>query len=260
MRGSRGNRAILDPAHLWRTTYRPDPMTRHVQINNIDHKDLRIDTRRSATLGDDVAFAATFPAEFRDLQSCYPIVFRKDASGVPSPLALLGFQEGHNLFLDGERWDAPYLPLAIERHPFLIGRNGETLTVHIDLDSPRVRSDTGQPLFREQGGNSEYLDRIASVLLTLHNGLERVPAFVDALLAHDLLESFVLDIELDDGSVNRLSGYHTINEDRLRALGPEALGSLHAAGHLEPVFMAVASVANFRDLIERMNRRRAGER
>ena len=237
-------------------------MTRHAQLNNNDHRHLRIDTRRSAALGDDVAFAATFPAEFRDLQAHHPPVFRKDGNGVLSPVALLGFQQGQNLFLeddgpDGERWDAPYLPLAIERHPFLVGRGGDEITVHIDLDSPRVRTDAGEPLFREHGGNSEYLDRIASVLLTLHNGFERVPAFIDALMAHGLLESFALDVELDDGSMNRLAGYYTINEDRLRALDAKVLGELHAAGHLEPVFMAVASVSNFRDLIDRMNRSRA---
>ena len=235
-------------------------MPRHTQVNNIDHKDLRIDTRRSAALGDGVGFAATFPAEFRDLQAYYPIVFRKDAQGTLSPIALLGFEEGQNLFLEGEHWDAHYLPLAIERQPFLIGRGNDELTVHIDLDSPRVGTGDGQPLFREHGGNTDYLDRIASVLLTLHNGLERVPAFVDALLAHDLLESFALDVQLDDGSQNRLAGYYTINEDRLRGLGAEALGQLHAAGHLEPVFMALASVSNFRDLIERMNLHRAGKR
>lgn len=235
-------------------------MTRHVQLNNIDHKDLRVDNRRSAALGDDVAFALAFPAEFRNLQAHYPIVFRKDPAGTLQPIALLGFEDGHNLFLDGERWDAEYLPLAIERQPFLIGRDGDGLMVHIDLDSPRVGSDAGEALFRQHGGNTDYMDRIASVLLTLHNGLERVPAFIEALLAHDLLESFVLDVELDGGSVNRLAGFYTINEDRLRTLDAAALGGLHAAGHLEPVFMAVASVANFRDLIERMKRGRAGGR
>lgn len=240
-------------------------MTRHAQLNTIDHGSLCIDTRRSAALGDDVAFAATFPAEFRDLQASYPIVFRKDGHGMLSPVALLGFEEGHNLFLKrdgtgGEYWDAPYVPLAIERQPFLIGRGGDELTVHIDLDSPRVRTDAGEPLFREHGGGTDYLERITSVLLTLHNGFERVPAFIEALLAHELLESFVLDVELDDGSVNRLAGYYTINEERLRALDAGALGALHTAGHLEPLFMAVASVSNFRDLIARMNQSRAGGR
>lgn len=236
-------------------------MARHAQLNDIDHKHLRIDTRRSAALGDDVAFVPTFPAEFRNLQAHYPIVFRKDANGALQPIAVLGFEEGRNLFLDGERWDATYLPLAIERQPFLIGKGGDDdLTVHIDLDSPRVGSLVGTALFHEQGGNTEYLDRMASVLLALHNGLEGVAAFVDALLALELLESFVLDVELDDGSANRLTGFYAINEDRLRALDGAALGGLHAAGYLEPVFMAVASVANFRGLIERMNRSRAGAR
>ena len=235
-------------------------MARHVQLNDNDHKHQRNDTRRSAALGDDVAFVPTFPAEFRNLQAHYPIVFRKDANGALHPIAVLGFQEGRNLFLDGDRWDASYLPLAIERQPFLIGKGDDDLTVHIDLDSPRVGSEAGIALFREQGGNTDYLDRVASVLLALHNGLEGVAAFVDALLALELLESFVLDVELDDGSANRLTGFYAINEDRLRALDAAALGGLHAAGHLEPVFMAVASVANFRGLIERMNRSRAGAR
>ena len=215
---------------------------------------------RHVQLKDDVAFVPTFPAEFRNLQAHYPIVFRKDANGALHPIAVLGFQEGRNLFLDGDRWDASYLPLAIERQPFLIGKGDDDLTVHIDLDSPRVGSEAGIALFREQGGNTDYLDRVASVLLALHNGLEGVAAFVDALLALELLESFVLDVELDDGSANRLTGFYAINEDRLRALDAAALGGLHAAGHLEPVFMAVASVANFRGLIERMNRSRAGAR
>jgi hypothetical protein len=236
-------------------------MARHVQLNNIDHRDLRIAAGRGAALGDDVAFAPTFPAEFRNLQAHYPIVFRKDANGTLQPIALLGFEEGRNLFLDGDRWDATYLPLAIERQPFLIGKDGEGgLTVHIDLDHPRVGASDGVALFQAHGGNSEYLDRAASVLLALHEGLEREPAFVDALLALDLLESFVLDVTRADGSANRLTGFYAINEERLRALDAAALGGLHAAGHLEPVFMAVASVANFRDLIERTNRSRAGAR
>ena len=231
-----------------------------VLLNNIDHKDLRVDTAHSAALGDDVMFALTFPAELRNVQAYYPIVFRKTADGAFQPIALFGFQDGHNLFLDNQRWDAAYVPLAIERQPFLIGRDGEALMVHIDLDNPRTRSGQGEALFRDQGGTTPFLDRITSVLLTLHDGLASVPAFVDALLQHELLESFALDVELDDGSMNRLVGFYTINEERLRALDGEALESLQRAGFLEPVYMVVASVSRFRDLIERMNRSHAAGR
>ncbi|RZA32735.1 MAG: peptidase [Lysobacteraceae bacterium] len=235
-------------------------MTRPVLLNNVEHKDLRIDTERSATLGDAVMSALTFPAEFRDVQAHYPIVFQRTSATDYQPLALLGLQEGENLFLEGDRWQAAYVPLAIERQPFLIGASGADLLVHVDLDHPRARGAAGQALFREHGGTTDYLDRITSVLLALHDGLQATPAFVDALVRHELLESFVLDVELDDGSQHRLAGFHTINEERLQALDEAALGQLQRAGHLEPVYMALASLSHFRDLIQRKNRLRAGGR
>jgi hypothetical protein len=73
------------------------------------------------------------------------------------------------------------------------------------------------------------------------------------LQEHELLESFVLDVGLDDGSQNRLAGFHTINEDRLAALGGDAIARLHAAGHLHAIYMVIASLSNFRQLIERKN-------
>ena len=230
-------------------------MAQHVLLNNIDHAALRVVTTHGAGYGDAVMHAVTFPAELRNVQACYPIVFQKTADGGFQPLALFGFTPGQNLFLDGERWDAPYIPLAIERQPFLIGREGEELAMHVDLDSPRIGTDCGEALFLPHGGTSAFLERMNSVLRALHEGLQATLAFIDALLAHDLLESFVLDIQLDDGSEHRLAGFYTINEERLRALDGAALERLHRQGYLEPVFMAVASLAHLRDLIDRVNRR-----
>ena len=230
-------------------------MSNTVLLNNVDHQDLRVITRRGARFGDRQMAAVTFPAEFRDVQACYPIVFRKTTDGLGfEPIALFGFQEEENLFLDGERWDAPYVPMMIERQPFLIGVGaGGELMVHIELDSPRVSRDDGQPVFMPHGGNSEFLERASSMLLAIHQGLQGTPALLTALLQHELLESFVLDVELDDGSQNRLVGFYTINEDRLAALGADAVAALHQAGHLHSIYMVVASLSNFRMLIDRRN-------
>ncbi len=237
-----------------------EPMSNNVLLNNVDHRDLRVDPRRAADLGDDVMCALTYPGEFRNVQAHYPIVFRRDAGGGFQPLALFGLQEGANLFLEGDRWDATYIPLSVQRQPFLIGVSGEERLIHLDLDHPRVRAGTGEALFRDYGGTTEFLEQIRSILLTLHDGVLATPAFVEALLRHQLLESFVLDIELDDGSHNRLAGFHTIDEARLHALDGAALERLSRDGHLLPIYMVLASLSRFRDLIERMNRRRAAGR
>jgi hypothetical protein len=229
-----------------------------VLLNNIDHKDMHIITARGAEYGDAVMAVVTFPAEFRDVQACYPIVFRQTTDGLGfEPIALFGFQEGENLFLQGARWDAPYVPLMQERQPFLIGVSGEELMVNVDLDHPRVSRSEGEAVFLRHGGNTEFLERTNSMLLAIHQGMQSLPGFLGALLEYELLESFVLDVELDDGSQNRLVGFYTIHEERLQALGAEALARLHAAGYLQAIYMALASLSNFRMLIDRKNARLA---
>jgi hypothetical protein len=235
-------------------------MSNAVALNNIDHKDLKVITTRSAAYGDDVTSALTFPAEFRNVQACYPIVFHKTADAKFHSIALFGFQEKENLFLGPDGWDAQYVPLTVERHPFLIGFRDREPMVHIDLASPRVSRTEGEALFREYGGTTEFLERMSSVLLTIHQGLETVPAFIEALLRHDLLESFVLDVELNDRTQHRLTGFYAIAEERLGKLDASALERLHTAGYLQAIYMVIASVSHFGDLIARKNRLNAAHR
>ncbi|HZF14736.1 MAG TPA: SapC family protein [Steroidobacteraceae bacterium] len=235
-------------------------MANHVLLNNVEHRNLRVVTARGAAYGDDVMSALTFPAEFRSIQAHYPIVFRKAPNGQFQPLALFGFRERQNLFLREASWDAAYLPLMIERQPFLIGfaGNGDPV-VHIDLGSPRVGKSAGEALFREHGGTTEYLERMTALLHSIQLALQGTVSFVAAVVEHDLLESFVLDVQLDDGSQNRLAGFYTINEERLSGLGGSALERLSKAGHLQAAYMAIASLSNFRTLIELRNRLHAGD-
>ncbi|KPL49987.1 peptidase [Xanthomonas axonopodis] len=232
-------------------------MTNAVLLNNLDHRDLRVITAHGAAYGDDVMSAATFPQEFRQVQAQYPIVFHRSGERSFQPLALLGLRLGENLFLDGAHWDAPYVPLAIERQPFLIGEQPDGPMVHVDLDSPRVSRAEGEPLFREHGGTTEFLDHISQVLRTLHDGLVASTAFVDRALRYDLLEPFVFEATLNNGLECRLAGLYVVHEERLRTLDDAALLELHRHGDLEPLYMAVASIAQLRHLLERMNRRHA---
>ena len=233
-------------------------MAKPVLLNNIDHKDLRIITRHGRSLDDSHAYVQTFAAEFRLLQAHYPIIFRKQSEAHPyEPIALFGFETDENLFLEEDRWDAPTLPLLVERLPFMIGRDGDELMIHIDVDSPRISTTEGEPIFLPHGGMSPYLENVNSILLTIHEGMGANGAFIEALEKHELLEGFSLDITLDDGSQNRLAGFYTINEERLAALDGAAIASLHKDGWLAAIYFQIASLSNFRALIDRKNARRA---
>ncbi len=230
-------------------------MPHTVLLNNVDHQALRVITQRGAAYGDGVMTAVTFAAEFRNLQAHYPIVFRKSPDGTTfEPLALLGFEESQNLFLGPQGWDAPYVPLAIERLPFYIGRDGDERVVHIDLQSPRVSSQDGEAVFLPHGGSSPMLERMNTVLLAIHQGLQSTPAFIAALLQHDLLEPFGFETERSSGARLRLESFYTIHEERLAALPGPALQRLSQAGYLQAAYMAVASLSQFRALVERLHR------
>lgn len=235
-------------------------MAKPAFLNNVEHKDLKVITARGERYGDNVMLAFTFPSEFRDLQAHYPIVFHKAADGTGfDAVALLGFQDGENLFLENGRWDCPYIPLTIERQPFLIGRSGDGLMVHIDMEHPRVSTTEGRELFLPHGANSDYLDEVSSMLGAIHDGMESLPDFIKTLTELELIEGFVADIELDDGSQNRLAGFYTINEERLASLDVAAIERLHKANYLPGIYYQLASLSNFRNLIDRKNRRQAAQ-
>ena len=234
-------------------------MSQYEVLNKEEHRQLRVKTGYGAALGDAVMYVMTYPMEFRDIQSCYPILFTKDPNtGGFFAAAVMGFEADQNLFLQGDGWDASYVPAAIQRQPFLIATNGEgektTPVVSLDLDHPRVSQDEGEALFDNEGEPTEFLNQKVALLDKLHRGLQHGNGFIDALLQHELLEQITLDIAFNDGSKKSVQSFYCIAEERLYQLKGDVLESLNQAGYLQPVFMAVASLSRMSDIIERRNR------
>ena len=221
-------------------------------LNNIQHKDLRVITRRGAQWGDDFMSAPVTVDEFRKLQAHYPVVFQRDDKGGFVPTALFGLQDGENLFLTEDGWDADYLPLSVQRLPFSIGIADDEMRMMVDMDSKRVSLGAeGEAVFLPLGGTTDFTENANSLLRTLHEGLQATTDFIQTLMKHDLLESFVLDVERPDGSCGQLVGYYMIHEERLAALDSSTVGLLHQADYLQPIYMAIASLSNFTKLIKR---------
>lgn len=238
-------------------------MTNHAMLDNVTHKDLRINTVYEKNRGYDVNITRVFPAEFIQLQAEYPVFLLKNKeTGHFDTVALLGFSEGENLFLGDRGWDARYVPLTIQRQPFLIGfqqreKDGVPVqepVVTVDLDHPSISYSEGAPVFLEHGGESEFLQHMTSVLMTIHEGHDVGASFSQLLVGLDLIESLKLEVELRDGSKHSIGGLYTINEEKLRGLNGGALEALHKKGHLQDVYMMLASLPNVRTLIDRKDR------
>jgi len=239
-------------------------MARYELLNNVAHKDLRVATGFGRQFGDEVGMVPAFPSEYAELQREYPIFFRKDQqTGQWQSVALLGFEQRENLFLQDDRWNAAYLPGAVAKGPFLIGFQEQRIegelrqepVMHVDLDHPRVNGAEGETVFLPQGGNSPYLEHIASVLRGIRDGTEFGAAMFSAFDSMGLIQPVHLDVQLDERHRVNVNGLYGIDREKLTTLDAESLLRLNQAGFLEGAYLVLASLHNMRRLMAEKQRR-----
>ncbi len=227
-------------------------MTNVVVLNSQVHRTLRVQAGASALFGDNQRFVQVIVREFPFLAVHYPILLSKDANtGAFYCGAMLGFDEGENLYLDDGKSYEPYRPLNLQRAPFYIA--GSDLA--IDLDSPRVSADKGEPLFKENGEPTPYLESIMAAFRELRPGIEMTKVFIQSLMHLKLVEPIDIDVGFDDGTKRNVQGLYTINQDALRDLRDASVIDLFRRGYLHLIYLMIASLKQVPVLARKKNRR-----
>lgn len=241
-------------------------MTNRAVLNNVEHKDLKVDARHAEKYGDNVNCALAFSTEFGELQKEYPILFRKDPeSGTTLAHVILGFDRDENLFLDDAGWTGNYVPAILDRGPFLIGFQNQEVdgtsrqepVIHIDMDDPRVGVDDGQAVFLPFGGDSPYLEKVMRTLQVIHQGATLDKTLFPLLESMNLLQPVSIEVTLSNVEQVNLNDYHSINAERLSQLDGESLEKLHGQGALSLAFFALSSLTNIQRLIALKNKKSA---
>jgi len=246
-------------------------MANVVPLNNHAHRALCVQAGAAARYGDNQRFVPVIVGEFPHLAVHYPILLTKDQdTGAFFIGAMLGFDEGENLFLDARGMES-YRPLNLQRGPFFTAGN----EIAVDLDSPRI-DESGKPLFTETGEPTQYLQSIMALFRDLKPGLEVTRTFVQTLiglkliepididLAFDagrkrnltglkLIEPIDIDLAFDDGSQRNLTGLYTINQNALRALPDAGVIDLFRRDYLQAIYLMIASLKQVPVLARRKN-------
>ena len=238
-------------------------MTKKI-LNNIDHKDLRIDTRPDRRYGDFVNRALVFGTEYADLQREYAILIWQNSDLQEfSGHVILGLEKDENLFIENGRWQTRFIPATLARGPFSIGyqrheqqdSKSTAIVVMVDEDHPRCGVEYGEAVFLEHGGESPYLEYVRKALQRIEDGLRADQFFFGLLQKMDLLEPVSIRISLTEEKQIAFNGYHTINQERLANLDGSSLLELNRAGVLGLIFFLASSLGNFQKLIELKNAR-----
>jgi hypothetical protein len=227
-------------------------MTNIVALNSGAHRNLRVQTEASATFGDNQRYIQVVVTEFPLLVPYYPILLSKDIeTGAFFCGAMLGIDEGENLFLKEGGGHEGYRPLNLQRMPFYV--SGDDLA--IDLDHTRVAIDKGNSLFNDQGEATPYLESIKAAFQELKPGMEMTKRFIEALLRFDLLEPVDVVLGFDDGTKRNLQDLYTVNQDALRKLPDAAVLELFRRGYLQLIYVLIASLKQIPVLAQKKNSR-----
>jgi hypothetical protein len=223
-------------------------------LNTEAHKDLRVQVAASARYGDAQRFVPVIVNEFAFLVPHYPIFFAKDSqTGRFYCGAMLGIDEGENLFLVEGRGLDSYRPLNLQRGPFFTAGSD----IAIDLDHPRLDVG-GQPLFTEAGEPSDYLKSIMGLFQDLRPGLEQTGIFIETLMKMKLVEPIDINLAFDDGTKRQLEGLYTVNQDTLKKLADKDIVDLFRRGYLQAIYLMIASLKQVPVLAQKKNARLAG--
>ena len=193
--------------------------------------------------------------EFVLAQRYYPIVF--SVGDNPVPLALMGLNEGLNVFVDpeGKLRDEVYVPAYVRRYPFMLARlnpNAEELSLCFDPTSDSIGPfPEGEPLFTD-AAPSETTQTILKFCEEFELSAARTGQFVKELDDAGLLIDGEVSIQAqpeDPPSVYR--GFKMVAEEKLRELRGDVLRRMNQNGMLPLIFAHLFSLSIVRDLFAR---------
>ncbi|MEQ6335085.1 SapC family protein [Sphingobium sp. MK2] len=223
-------------------------------LSSVDHVDFRSRTVDAAPfLVSQHAIPLTID-EFVSAQRFVPIIFSAGNDSVP--LALMGLNEGVNVFVDdeGKLRGPAYVPAYVRRYPWMLAKlrpDSEELSLCFDPTSPAVGAfEEGTALF-EDGKPSDLTQGVLKFCEDFEQAAARTSQFVRELQEMDLLMDGEVSIQTpvnEQPFVYR--GFRMINEEKLRDMRGDQLRKINQNGMLPLIYAHLFSLQLMREIFE----------
>lgn len=224
------------------------------------HGKLKVKPNPAFTHAKDRHIVAVNVSELGITSSNFPVVFVKNPREDRYMLtAMLGLKTGENIYYGDEFWESCYVPMAVQRHPFVVGYDDRVdddtqLAACIEMDSPTVSETDGIALYKDDGTPTDMLRSVQQMLGSMFEAGKFTDQFIQKLTELDLITPFELILQLPNGNMSRITGMATIDEKKLKALSAEQLKDLQTRDFLAPCHLMLVSLYQLNQLIRRRNR------
>jgi hypothetical protein len=192
--------------------------------------------------------------EFPMAQRNFPIVF--GVGDQAAPLALVGLQEGENLFVGADnQWEAgTYVPAFARRYPFMLARlspDADQLSLCFDDTSGIVVPGEGDPLFNGTEP-TETTKNILQFCEQFEQAVMRTRNFMDEITKLDLLMDGEVTIQRPDLSQPAVyRGFRMVDEQKLQNLRGDQARKMVQSGLMGLIYAHLFSLSLISPLFDR---------
>lgn len=191
--------------------------------------------------------------EFALAQRFYPIVFGMGPN--PAPLALMGLNEGVNLFIDenGKWRDGAYVPAYIRRYPFMLAKltpDAKELSLCFDDSSDLIVANEGDRLFND-AQPSDTTKAVLAFCEQFEQAIARTRAFMAEIEKLDLVIDGEVALQqpgMAQPAVYR--GFRMIAEEKLQNIRGDQARKMVQNGMMGLIYAHLFSLGQVRDLFE----------
>ncbi len=223
-----------------------------VPLSSNEHADWRAKPAEAADFLKDQHAVPLTSDEFIQAARHYPIVF--SVGDNPVPLALMGLNEGVNVFLDenGKFTGQVYVPAYIRRYPFMLARlrpDSDELSLCFDPSSGVIgKFKTGEKLF-ENGEPTQPVQEILAFCEQFEEAGARTGQFMTELQQLGILMEGEVAIQqegVEQPFIYR--GFQMVDEAKLRDLRGDQLRKLTQNGMLPLLYAHLFSLQLMREI------------
>ncbi|MDP1942115.1 MAG: SapC family protein, partial [Gallionella sp.] len=222
-----------------------------VALNPDSHRNLRFDASqvnygfvRNCTT---VTIAGT---ELAQTTQEYPVVFVRGPDQQFHLVALLGVQDGQNLFVNAAGlWTGAYLPACVQHYPFVIAEDSQAEILSVDESCPALNAVSGELLIDDQGTLQQRVHDELRFIQDFQKEIARTGLMLSQLAELDLL--IPLNQAASDNEAVQLGDLYSIDSTRFKSLGATALPDLFHSGALRLAFLHMDSLDNMSKLLNK---------
>jgi len=228
-----------------------------IPLSSVDHKEWKARNVDSAPWLVGIHAVPVTCDELPLAQRYYPIVF--SAGPDPVPLALMGLNEGVNVYVDdeGKLLNQVYVPAYVRRYPFMLARlrpDTDELSLCFDPSANVIGPDfeDGRPLFDAEGKPTAVVTDVLGFCEQWEQSWQRTTAFMKELVDAKLLIDGEVSIQPEGAEQPFLyRGFQMISEEKISELRGDQARKMVQNGILPLVYAHLFSLSLMSDIFSK---------